>query len=273
MPDDFDQGAPVIDSGEGQPGQGGNPAWNELLSQVPQELHSQVIPHLQRWDAGVTKRFQEVQTKYKPYEDFASRGVSPDQINLALNVAQAIVDNPQAVYQQLGERYGFGQPEGQPQVQGQPNQDEEMWGDLPPQLRQRLEGLMSEHQQLQEAAGTMAQLLLHQREQDSEADEDAKIDAMFEEMNKDPGFAALNEQGIAEPYIISRLMAGDTPEQALEHLNKFVEHTLKTAGRPSVPRVLGSGGMIPGQATDIRKATPQQARQAVAEMVAASLAE
>lgn len=264
-----DQGAPAGESQE--PGSGVNPAWNDLLTAVPEEAHSQVIPHLKKWDEGVQKRFGEVHSKYKPYDEFVSSGVKPEIIQEALSVVQALRTNPEMVWKQLGERFGYGQQPSsgqQPFGQGQQNPDDDIWGDLPPQLQQKLQTMMEEHSTVREAAGMMAQILLNQQQESAHTQEDAALDAMYEDMMQDPIFGALNQDGAAEPYINSLLQADATPEQALKQFHGFVEHVLKTAGRPAAPRVLGAGGGIPSGNIDIRKATPLQARQVVAQMIA-----
>ncbi len=260
-----DQGSPA--GGNQEPGSGLNPAWNELLGKVPQELHSQIIPDLQKWDQGFNSKLSEVQSKYKPYDEFVSGGVAPDQIQEALSVVQALRANPEMVWKQLGEKFGYGQqPQGQPQGQGQ--QSDEIWGDLSPELQQRLQTLIEEQNTLREVAGTMAQILVGQQQESQSSKEDRELEEMYTGLMQDPVFNSLNAKGEAEPYINSLLQADLTPEQALQKFHGFVEHVLKTAGRAPAPRVLGAGGAIPSSNIDIRKATPMQARQLVANMIA-----
>lgn len=252
-----------------EPTSGGNPAWGELLSVIPEELHSQVTPHLQKWDQGVQQRFQQVQSKYKPYEDFASNGVTPEAIQTALSLAQMLETNPQYLYEQIGQHFGFVNPEssqGTPTDQGQDN----LYEGLSPELAQYLQARDAEMEQMRQAAANMAQILLHQHQSTQEEAEDAEVEQMYQQIEQtDPIFAQLNQDGAAEPYINSLLMAGLSPEEALQRFHQFVDTTLKVAGRPGSPRILGPGnGMIPGQGIDIKKATPQQARQAVAAMIA-----
>lgn len=262
---DQGQGAPAGEQQEGTPGI--NPAWGELLGVVPQELHSQVVPHLQKWDKGVQQRFTEVQSKYKPYEQFVSGGIEPTQIEQALGVVNAIEQNPQAVYEALGQQFGFGQQAQGSADQGQES-SEDMWEGLPPQFRAEYEKLKEEHETLRGVAGTLAQMQLQNQQTSAEAQEDAELDQLYEGLMQDQEFAQLNANGEAEPYINSLLMAGMEPEKAMEQFKLFVGHVLKTSGRPQAPRVLGSGGVIPGQSVDVRKLSPQDRRALVANMVA-----
>jgi hypothetical protein len=260
------QGAPAGASQEGT-GDGGNPAWGELLGVIPQELHSQVVPHLQKWDQGVQKRFTEVQSKYQPFEQFVSNGVEPSQLETALQVMEAIEQNPQAVYESLGQQFGFGQQLPAGQGQGQADPSEEMWEGVSPQFREQFESLKNEHETLRGVAGTMAQMMLQNQETSQQAQEDAELDQLYDGLMQDPEFAQLNQNGEAEPYINSLLMAGMEPQQAMEQFKLFVGHVMKTSARPAAPRVMGSGGMIPGQGVDPRKLSPQDRRALVANMI------
>lgn len=87
----------------------GNPAWNELLSAVPQEFH----PHLQKgfgeWDKGVQQRFQKVQQQYAPYKELADLKVDPTEINEAMQFRHLLQTSPKEVFDWLQEQHKFGQ--------------------------------------------------------------------------------------------------------------------------------------------------------------------
>jgi hypothetical protein len=96
----------------------GNPAWDSLLSAVPQEFHNHLKQGFGDWDKGVQNRFQKVQQEYAPlkqYEEFAKLNVAPDTINEAMQFQHALRTNPQAVYEWMQEQYKFGQQTSQGQ--------------------------------------------------------------------------------------------------------------------------------------------------------------
>lgn len=80
-----------------------NPAWEPILSVVPEPLHAQIIPHLSKTD----KHVQELQQKFAPYRGFIEQGIDPEMINQSLLLGQAIQQNPQAVYDQMREQFGL----------------------------------------------------------------------------------------------------------------------------------------------------------------------
>lgn len=96
----------------------GNPAWDSLLSAVPQEFHPHLTKGFSEWDKGVQNRFQKVQQEYAPlkqYEEFAKLNVAPDVINEAMQFQHLLRTDPQAVYNWMQEQYKFGQQESQGQ--------------------------------------------------------------------------------------------------------------------------------------------------------------
>lgn len=263
---------PGNDTGEtgGAPQSGGiHPAWNEMLGVIPKELHSQVVPHLQKWDQNT----QKVHQRSAPYKEFIEGNVSPDTIRQAMAVAQALENNPQGVYDLLHKEFGGATPPqgGQGLPGTNPIQDEDPFEgyDLPPQIREKLEMV----DRLQNGFDTMAEIMLSQRQRSQEEEEDAELDALYQDLeSRDPVFKALNQNGAAEPYINSMLAAGYKPEEALEQFKSFIESVGQYNNRPKPPVVLGAGGsMIPQGGMDPRKMDPRQTKDFVAQTLRAAL--
>lgn len=130
-----------------------NPAWQKVLDVLPQEFHKQVLPEFTQWD----KNFAEVQSKYAPYKPLLENNVSMEDIQSSIQLAQFLSSDPQAVYEELGRRYGFGQEQGREQV-NEPNQQQEQeqeYLDLAeqeqnPQLMQLQQTVMGLQQMLQD---------------------------------------------------------------------------------------------------------------------------
>lgn len=98
-----------------------NPAWKAVLEPLPQEFHKQITPHLESWD----KNFAEVQSKYAPYKPLLENNIGIDDIQSSLQLAQFISADPQAVWQELGRRYGFGTEQGQQQVDNSEQEEQQ----------------------------------------------------------------------------------------------------------------------------------------------------
>lgn len=82
-----------------------NPKWAPLLEALPEDLHGIVTPHLKEWDAGVTQQFQSIREEYNPYKEFIEHKVDPNQINQALQLAQAIQEDPASVVERMVEHF------------------------------------------------------------------------------------------------------------------------------------------------------------------------
>lgn len=74
-----------------------HPAYDKLLSELPEAWHAKVTPYLQEQD----KYFQQQLEKYTPFKDLVDEGISADLIKGGLNLARAIEDNPTEVYTSL----------------------------------------------------------------------------------------------------------------------------------------------------------------------------
>lgn len=74
-----------------------HPAYEKLLSELPEAWHSKITPHLQEQD----KYFQQQLEKYTPFKKFADDGITADLIDGGLGLARAIDEDPVTVYQNL----------------------------------------------------------------------------------------------------------------------------------------------------------------------------
>ena len=131
-----------------------NPAWSKLLGAVPEMFHESMYPVLREWD----QNFQQVQSSYSPYKEFADRGVSAEDISGALGVIDMINNDPTQFYEMMagwmaeqglldmGDQGQQG-PNGQVDIEGQPESNPQI-----DQLSQTVTGLSEIIQQQQQAA-------------------------------------------------------------------------------------------------------------------------
>jgi hypothetical protein len=227
----------------------GNPAWNEFLQVVPQELHGQVTPILEKWDKGVQDRFQKVHSEYEPWKGIIDTGASPDEVNWALNLLNAVNTNPELVYRALKENYKFDdQPaEGSNTGQGQnePNQDDPY---------------AARFAEIERQNQIMAQTLLAQREAEMQAQQDAELDKELTGLRKKYG-------DFDEDYVLGKMFNGMTGENAVK---AFVEMRDRLMAQGPKPLIMGGGGGIPGNNTDVRKLDDSGTKNLVAQMLQAA---
>lgn len=234
-----------------------NPAWSEMLSAIPEEHHSQVIPHLQKWDKGVQDRFNQVHSQYEGYKPFVENQVTPDEIQFAMGLLNAVNSEPHAVRQAIDswiEQEGIAAPDqqGEPQPQGEQGQQNGQF-DL---------ASHPEYQQMSQVVQEMAQILVGQREQEQQSQEDQQLET---ELN------ALREQhgDYDEPFVLSRMAAGKTGEEAVAEYNQFVQQVLSGQRKPG-PKVLGGGGSLPQNNIDVKKLDGKERRSLVENMLRAA---
>jgi len=268
----IDQGLGLMNQGQDQSQQLGgqqqqgqqeeiklNPAWNNLLSRVPQGLHNQILPELQQWDKNYQQGIQKVHSQYAAYKPFLDQQIDPNALNEAYMIRQALEQDPMKFVQALIEHYNLQLPT----EQGQPN--EQVEEDNPFDLSSN-----PEWQNQQQIVQTMAQALLLQNQQAQEAQEDAELDEQFE--------AAKQRHGdFDEDYVMKHLYfsGADTVDEALmdeaiEAWKQHVQSVVQGYRSPSqnAPVIMGGGGGLPSQQTPVGQMNGNQRRALVAQTLA-----
>lgn len=253
------QDSPVENTGDISQGQeavasegtGINPAWNELLSSVPQGLHSQITPHLSKWDQNFQSKINEVHSQYEGYKPYLDNSIQPDQINYALGILNAIENSPNEVIQALQAYVGGDiEEQGLGQEDNGPNDEQPAWKADP------------EYQRMTDMVNTMAQLLVQQRETQTNAELDSQLDGEFK--------AATEKFGdFDEEWVLSKMLnnEGMSVEQAVEAYKAF-ENGILTKNRQPGPPLLGAGGSVPNPTFEPGKMDGKDRRQVVAQMLA-----
>lgn len=236
-----------------------NPAWNNLLSRVPQGLHGQILPELQQWEKNYTQGMQKVHSQYAGYKPFLDQQIAPEQLNEAYMIRQALEQDPLKFVQALIEHYGLQLPT----EQGQPNENPEE--ENPFDLSQN-----PEWQNQQQIVNTMAQALLLQNQQAQEAQEDAELDAQFESAKQRHG-------EFDEDYVMKHLYFSGADnvdeammDEAVEAWKEHVQGVVQNYRSPSqnAPVIMGGGGGLPSQQTPVGSMSGNQRRALVAQTLA-----
>lgn len=232
--------------GQGQEEVKINPAWNNLLSRVPEGLHGQILPELKQWDQNYQQGLQKVHSQYAGYKPFLDQQIDPNALNEGYLIRQALENDPMAVVQAMIQHYQLQLPT----EQGQGNPDETVEDEgLPYDLSQDPE--FNRYRQMTE---TMANALITQHQQAQEAQEDADLDQLMS--------AAANKfgQNWNEEWILQHLMYSGvdtvTPEildQAQEAYTQHVQNIVQNYRSPSqsAPVLMGGGGGVPSQQTPV----------------------
>jgi hypothetical protein len=257
---------------ENQPAE--NPAWSDFLGGFPESMHPMVKERLAKWDEGINSRIQQVHSEYEPWKAFKENGITPDVLQQAYGVFEAINNNPQEVYKILGESFGFAnqtpQAQGlQPQIpqQGQLNPQQQTPNQLSGDEYEIGQGgqYNPEVAKLQAMVDNMANIMLTQEKQRQEQYADQVLDSQLKEAHAKHG-------NFDEKFVLAYVNAGFKMDDAIAVYNNMRNDILTQHNRPSAPVVIsGQGtGQLPSQQLDPTKLNKTETRGLVAEMIKAT---
>lgn len=163
-----------------------------FLGRVPQEHRAILEPYVKQWDAGVTRRFQELQSQLAPYKDY-----DPDQVAQAMSIMMELDQNPWSVYGTLRQallsgEYGedpgsaVGGPSQQQQNgvgqvdQGQLGTQQPQQQSIPPEFQQQFD-------QLRNAVTVLGQHVLGQNQQQTQQAEQDQLNDYLGSLHEEFG--------------------------------------------------------------------------------------
>jgi hypothetical protein len=232
-----------------------NTAWDSLLSVVPEQLHSQVKPILQEWDANFTKGVQKVHDTYGPYKEYLDNGVTPDQINYGLNTLRAIEERPGEVMNAIREYAKANnmtiQEAAEEVLDG--GEDDGEGEELSPELQKIAD--------LENQLATVSQFLVQQQQS-------VESEAADEELTNELATLKQEHGDFDEQWVLMKAITD--PDKPLEHFVKeykeFVNGILSNARKPG-PKVLGGGGAAPNNQISPREMNDSQRRSYIAKLL------
>jgi hypothetical protein len=248
-----------------------NPAWNDLLNEIPSSLHHVVTPHLTKWDQGIQQKFQQIQqdtSVYEPYKDFVDNKVDPQSIQQALAVMGMLNDKPEQFFQEMQNFYsddprfkGILKPEGQGQQEFDLGEDQ--------QKQQQQYNLESDprFQQLTQQQEIIANFLSTQVQQQEQAKEDAALDAELTAMTQKFG-------EFDEDYVLGLVSSGIDLDKAVQRY-KNIEAKFRQAPLPgsNLPPVVNPGGGVPSTAINPADLSSQDTKNLIASYLASQAQE
>lgn len=237
-----------------------NPAWNSLLEKLPGALHPMVTPELKSWDQKFQEQLQQVHSQYEPYKPLIENQVPAESLQQAWQMFNLMNENPQLVFDQMKEYYGFGQDGQGPQEQ-QPNNPEENGFDF-----NNPEADITQHPKFQELAQNqqmLAQFLVEQQQQEATKQAEAQLDQEISTVKEK--YPHLDELQLLQVATGGNMSI----TQAAEQLNAMREQWLTESRRPA-PQVFSGGSTVPAQQQpDPTKMSSKQTRETVAAILQA----
>lgn len=259
--DDISQGSEVTQdtgttdtSGQGQQVQPQND--NPFLSTVDEAHRPIVAPYLQKWDADVTRRFQELHSQYEPYKSLGDI----EELNYARNIYDQINADPQAFLTQL--QAAIEEANGEQGSGGTNGNGELPFQGLPPEFQ-------TEYQQTRQAVEAMAQFMLDQQNSVVEQQQDQELDQLLSNLHQSAG-------DFDEDFVLTKMLNGMSPEQAVQSWHNAVQQFVNQSGgvqQRSGPRVLSGGGSVPQEQQRVTDLSRKDTKNLVADIMARSLQE
>ena len=233
-----------------------NPAWADLLNELPDELHTIVKPHLSKWDKGLQDKIREVQSQYDgldAYKDFAANGVDPKYLEGAVMLAQQFKDNPDAVIEQAVKAYNLEhwQKANQQQTPGTPTSpeyDPEEWGGID----------ITKHpvvQQLEQQVQSLTQDFQSSKQEDEQAEAEAAYLAELEAAHKGPNGEDVH---FSDMYVTALVTQGVSLPDAIKSYQDEMKSAVGSVVTPPATQT-EQPPVVMGAAGTVGTGTPEQA--------------
>lgn len=242
------------DEDEGYQGQG-HPAWRQILDQIPEEYHSKVMPTLADWDAGVSRRFQQLHDEFAPLKEFEE--TDPEELRQALKIYKSLNEDPSATWETIGRVYGLS-----PQKISQATSDDDFDLDsLPDAVKNRLMQVDQQNAIIQDLQSRFEE----QQALDNEAAEDEALENVLEELAEEFG-------DFDEDYVVGLIAAGVDPEEAVGRFQEIAErmgyYEDDDEEEEDYPQIMSAGGGIPNAGdVNVNGLSNQDTQELVAELL------
>lgn len=237
------QGTPESTDPQQQQPQETRAPYADYLDKLPETVRPLVEPTFKEWDASVTQRFQELQSKQDSWKDIVGE-YQPDDVQGALQLAGIVQEDPGYLLQALAEAYPDvvkeslkeffeGQGNNQPT---RPVNDQGL-GDLDPDDPVAKQ-LLAMQQQLEQLTGNFQS----RTEQEEAAQQQQYLDQVLDNLHKEHG-------EFDDTFILSQLaFANKTPDQAIQAWQELTAKWNPGQQQPPVsppPPVIPSSGGVP----------------------------
>lgn len=210
-----------------------------FLSRIPEADREIVGKYVSQWDAGVTRRFQELHGKYKPYEELGDI----ESLQKAREIYTILDEEPERLYNALADIFGNQQQgqqngvESQQQQNGTGQESDPFQGAI-----QELQGRFDEQTKVLEA---VAQYILQQQQVTQQSQEDSELDQYVGLLKQEFG-------EFDEDYVLTKMFHGMSGEDAVQSWNNLIQNQVNQASQSTanLPAILSNSG---GSAVPVTK--------------------
>lgn len=241
-----------------------------LNSIEEEELRQRLEPHVKRWDAGVTRKFQELHSQLKPFQELGQY----EQLSEASQLYEILNNRPEDLYNALAQSLGYNVQQGQPGTQSQTPQQQQPGGQqqrppqqgqtdgltqqqyaqLPPQVQNQLQ----QHNQI---LTTLAEHYLNEQKTQQQQEEDKALDDYLQNLKDE--FGDYDEQ-----YVLAKMSAGADGAKAVKQYQKELQKRITAANAERAPSgILGGGGQVPQDNVNVNELGNNDVKKLVAGLM------
>ena len=236
-----------------------------LESIEDEELRTRLEPQVKKWDAGVTRKFQELHSRLKPYEELGEY----ERLNEAAQLYEILNDRPEDLYKALEQSLGKqnvqqgqpGQSQGQntgrsPQKQAGENQgiSQQQYAQLPPDVKNQLD----QHNQI---ITTLAEHYISQERTSQQTKEDKELDDYLGNLKVE--FGEFDEE-----YVLGKMAAGADGAKAVKQYQKSLSKYAAKQQNNSAPKILSGGGQVQQDTVNVGEISSKETKDLVAGLIA-----
>jgi len=238
-----DLGGDVQEATGPEDNSGFNPAWEPIKEKLGDAAFQLIQPELSKWDQGVNKRFETINSEFAPYKELGS----VEELSNYRNIIEQMDSNPEAMYEALG---NFLQENGRMPSKAEAQEiadeiDEESDTSVDP----RIEELAQGQEQIR-------QFLEAQQEAEIQAQAESELNAEITDLESSRGYSKDDMQEIIRTaaFLSSQSDKVVPLSVAADQFDALRERIL-TQPRPgdSAPRLLPTSG---GNAAALQNKTP-----------------
>lgn len=238
-----------------------------FLNEVDPEHRSIIEPYIKKWDAGVTKRFQNIHETYAPYKELGE----VEDIQAAWQLAQAFNNDPAGTLKraiQIYREHG---------VELDMSEFLPVGGNEPPEVPEAPPGLpeyqglpetfVKEWDQVKQVLGVVSQDILERRQNQQMEQDRQQFDNYLKTLHDTHG-------DFDDTWVATKMGAGVPADQAITQFQEMIKSYANSQSNKPAPFVYGNGNS-PGQvqAVDVNKLSPEQRRAYIAARLAADNAQ
>lgn len=225
---------------------------NPFLNGVDEQDRAVVGKYIDEWDAGVTKKMQEVHKQYEPFKDIEA---SPEQLAQALNMYKMAEADPLKFYSQikglLVELDMLEEEENNEPPVGTSNLPE--YDGVPENLVTDLQSMRKEIEELREFKQSTTT-------EKQNAQQQQQLDELLSGLH--------NEHGdFDDDAILGRILRGQEPEAAVKDYQESFEKIVNSRNKRPVPPTIGSGATPIEQVDSSKLSNPKDRKKVVADIL------